>query len=168
MPAAHNSIFTGRMLFLMPKQRCQSIEGRLSAKWNRKQSLNDVYVWNPVINKLLLLHLFNSFFSMTTWVSRHQKGKPFWILLEQETMGLQWHQLDHMEIICTSCQTDNHASTSPLSFYRTDALPAAQPTASKQWRQVQLYTKQSRKDLFQTYNSKQSSEQKTFHPDIQV
>ena len=33
-------------------------------------------------------------------------------------MGWQWHQLDHMEIICTSLQTDNHASTSPLSFYR--------------------------------------------------
>ena len=28
-------------------------------------------------------------------------------------------------------QTDNHASTSPFSFYRSDALPAAQPTASK-------------------------------------
>ena len=32
---------------------------------------------------------------------------------------------------CTALQTDNHASTSPLSFYRPDALPAAQPTASK-------------------------------------
>jgi len=31
-------------------------------------------------------------------------------------MGWQWHQLDHMQIICTSLQTDNHASTSPLSF----------------------------------------------------
>jgi len=29
-------------------------------------------------------------------------------------MGWQWHQLDHMQIICTSFQTDNHASTSPL------------------------------------------------------
>ena len=44
----------------------------------------------------------------------------------------QWHQLGHMQV-CTSLQTDNHASTSPLSFfYRPDALPAAQPTASKQ------------------------------------
>ena len=34
-------------------------------------------------------------------------------------------------IICTSLQTDNHASISLLSFYRPDALPAAQPTASK-------------------------------------
>ena len=29
-------------------------------------------------------------------------------------MGWQWHQLDHMQIICTSLQTDNHASTSPI------------------------------------------------------
>jgi len=38
-----------------------------------------------------------------------------------------------MQIICTSIQTDNHASTSPLRFYRLDALPAAQPAASKHW-----------------------------------
>jgi len=30
---------------------------------------------------------------------------------------------------------DNHANIPPLSFYRPDALPAAQPTASKHWRQ---------------------------------
>jgi len=30
---------------------------------------------------------------------------------------------------------DNHASTSSLSFYRLDALPAGQPTASKYRRQ---------------------------------
>jgi len=34
--------------------------------------------------------------------------------MEQETMGWQWHQLDHMQIICTSPQTDNQASTSPV------------------------------------------------------
>jgi len=35
--------------------------------------------------------------------------------------------------VCTSLQTDNHASTPPLStvFYRPDALPAAQPTVSE-------------------------------------
>jgi len=42
----------------------------------------------------------------------------------------QWHQQEHMQV-CTSLQTDNHANTPPLSFYRPDALPAAQPTASK-------------------------------------
>ena len=36
---------------------------------------------------LLLLHPFNGLSSRTTWVNRHRKGKPFWILLEQEMMG---------------------------------------------------------------------------------
>jgi len=42
----------------------------------------------------------------------------------------QWHQLGQMQV-CTLLQTDNHASTPPLSFYWPDALRAAQPTASK-------------------------------------
>jgi len=33
------------------------------------------------------LHPFNGLFSMTTWISWHQKGKPFWILMKQEMMG---------------------------------------------------------------------------------
>jgi len=32
-------------------------------------------------------------------------------------MGWQWHQLDHMQIICTSLQRDNHANTSSLIFF---------------------------------------------------
>ena len=61
-----------------------------------------------------------------------RKVKPIWILLKQESEW-QWHQLGHMQV-CTLLQTDNHASTPPLGFYRPDALPAAQPTASKHWR----------------------------------
>ena len=41
----------------------------------------------------------------------------------------QWHQLGHMQV-CTYLQTDNHASTLPLCFYRPGALPAAQPCQS--------------------------------------
>jgi len=50
---------------------------------------------------------------------------------------IRWrrHHLYDMQIICISFWTDNHTSTSPLSFYRPDALPATQPTASKHWRQ---------------------------------
>ena len=79
----------------------------------------------------LLLHWspFNGPFSGTTWVSRYQKGKTSLDFTEARDNDRQWHQLDHMQI-CTSLQTDNHAST-PLSFYRPDALPAAQPTSSK-------------------------------------
>jgi len=72
---------------------------------------------------LLLLYPFDGLFSKTTCVSRHQKGKPFWILLEQEIMGWQWHQLDHIQIICTSLQTDNHASTSPhMAISQTEMI----------------------------------------------
>jgi len=74
---------------------------------------------------------FNGLFSRTTWVGQYQKDKSFWILLKQEMTGWQWHQLDHMQIICTSLQTDNHASTSSLNFFTGRMLPAAQPAASK-------------------------------------
>jgi len=53
-----------------------------------------------------------------------------WIFTEARDSEWQWHQLGHMQV-CTALQTDNHASTPPLSFYSPDALPAAQPTASK-------------------------------------
>ena len=43
----------------------------------------------------------------------------------------QWRQLNHMQIIYILLQTDNHAGTLPLSFYRPDALPATQLTVSK-------------------------------------
>ena len=53
--------------------------------------------------------------------------------MRQEMMGfgMEWHQLDHMQTICTSLQTDNHTNTSSLNVYRPDALPDAQPTVSK-------------------------------------
>jgi len=35
--------------------------------------------------------------------------------------------------------TDKHANTSPLLFYRPDALPDAQPTASKYGRHTNWY-----------------------------
>ena len=62
-----------------------------------------------------------------------RKVKPIWILLKQETVsgsGISW----------TICKTAPHSRqiTTPAPhhsvFYRPDALPAAQPTASKHWR----------------------------------
>jgi len=37
-------------------------------------------------------------------------------------MRWQWHQLDHMQIICTSLQTDKDTSTSPLIFMSDELL----------------------------------------------
>jgi len=66
----------------------------------------------------------------TTQVSRYQKGKTNLDFTGARDSEWQWHQLGYMHV-CTWLQTDNHISTPPLSFYRPDALPAAQPTASK-------------------------------------
>jgi len=60
-------------------------------------------------------HLFNGPFS---WVSWYQKGKTNLDFTEARDSEWQWHQLGHMQA-CTSLQTDNHASTRPLSFYRS-------------------------------------------------
>ena len=48
---------------------------------------------------------------------------------------MQWHQLDHMLIICMLLPTDNHNNTSSLDFYWPDTLPDAQQTVSKHFRQ---------------------------------
>ena len=73
---------------------------------------------------------FNGPYSGTTWVSHYQKCKNNLDFTEARDSEWQWHQLGHMQV-CISLQTDNHASTPPLSFYRSDALTAAQLTASK-------------------------------------
>jgi len=68
-------------------------------------------------------------------VSRYQKGKTYLDFTEEETVsgsGISWAMQ-----VCTLLQTGSHTSTSPLSFFYTpDALPAAQSTASKHWRQL--------------------------------
>jgi len=46
-------------------------------------------------------------------------------------IGWQWHQLDHMQIICTSFQTDNHASTLLLNFF-TDWMLFLTPNQQRQ------------------------------------
>jgi len=63
--------------------------------------------------------------------ARTRKVKPIWILLKQETVsGISW-------AICKSapcCRLTTTPAPYHSVFYRPDALPAAQPTASKHWR----------------------------------
>ena len=67
-------------------------------------------------------------FSGTTQVSRYQKGKTNLDFTEARDSEWQWHQLGHMQV-CTSLQTDNHASTPPLSFLQA-GCPSCRPTNS--------------------------------------
>ena len=80
-------------------------------------------------------HTFNGSLLRTTQVSRYQKGKTNLVFTEARDSEWQWHLLGHIQV-CISIQTDNHASTHHLVFYRPDALPATQLTASKYWRQI--------------------------------
>jgi len=60
-------------------------------------------------------HPFNGPFSGTTQVSWYQKGQTNLDFTGAGDSEWQWHQLGHVQA-CTWLQTDNHASTPPLSF----------------------------------------------------
>jgi len=69
---------------------------------------------------------------LTRWAGT-RKVKPIWILLKQETVsgsGISW---TICKLAPCSRQTTTPAPHHSV-FYRPDALPAAQPTASKHWR----------------------------------
>jgi len=53
-------------------------------------------------------------------VSQYQKSKTNLDFTKARDSEWQWHQLGRMQV-CTSLQTDNHASTSPLSFFTQEA-----------------------------------------------
>jgi len=69
-------------------------------------------------------------FSRTTQVSQYQKGKTNPDFTEARDREWQWHQLGHMQV-STSLQTDNHASTPPLSFF-TGRMPFLPPNQQRQ------------------------------------
>jgi len=73
-------------------------------------------------------HQFNGTDSGTTLVSQCQKGKTNLDFTEASDSEWQWHQLGHMQV-CTSLQTDKHASTPPLIFLRA-GCPSCHPTNS--------------------------------------
>jgi len=72
-------------------------------------------------------------------VGRYQKGKTNLDFTEERDSEWQWHQLGYMQI-CTLLQTDNHASTSPLSFFQA-GCPSCHPTNSiKALKALKLHT----------------------------
>ena len=73
-------------------------------------------------------HPFNGPLSGTTRVSWYQKGKTNLDFTEARDSEWQWHPLGHMQV-CTSLQTDNHASSPPLSCLQA-GCPSCCPTNS--------------------------------------
>jgi len=75
-------------------------------------------------------HTFTGPLSGTTQVSRYQTGKTNLDFTGGRDSEWQWHQLGHT-LVCTSLQTDNHASTPPLSFF-TGRMPFLPPNQQRQ------------------------------------
>jgi len=75
--------------------------------------------------RLTTLHPFNGPFSGTTRVSRYQKGRTDLDFTEARDSEWLWHQLGHMQV-CTSLQTDDHASTHHSVFF-TGRMPFLPP-----------------------------------------
>ena len=105
-----------------------------SQTWN-------VYERSPVTHTHTHTRLTALCLGLPGWADT-RKVKPIWILLKQQTVSgsrIRW-------AICKSAPRSRQI-TMPVPhrsvFYRPDALPAAQPTASKHWRQKRSPVKQS-------------------------
>jgi len=101
--------------------------------------IDGIIMWQLCIS-MLLSHLHTHTHTHLTalcpglpvWANT-RKVKPIWVLLEQETVsgsGISW-------AVCKSAPRSRQITTTAPHqsvFYRPDALPAAQPTASKHWK----------------------------------
>ena len=121
----------------IPKFPYNTVKGKLQAKNQLDSSVGFNSIASRSKNSVIQLHTHvkRPFVQdKATWVSRYQKGKTNLDFTEAIDSEWQWHQLGYMQV-CTSLQTAipiPHHSV----FYRSDALSAAQPTASKHRRQL--------------------------------
>jgi len=81
-------------------------------------------------------------------MSLYQRGKINLDFTEARDSEWQWRHLGHVQV-CTSLQTDNHASTPPLSFFtgRTRFLP---PNQQRQSTEDTLCNKNARRNIYFT------------------
>jgi len=130
MPAPHHLVFY-RPDALPAAQPTVSKHWR-HMHWRHKVSLVSwliTIIFHGTYTRLTAL-----FLGLPGWAGT-RKVKPIWTLLKQETVsgsGISW-------AICKSAPHSRQI-TMPAPhrsvFYRPDALPAAQPTVSKHWRQI--------------------------------
>jgi len=139
-------LVTEKTPFLWPIQQCQSTAGEAYTTGGihlLSSTRKKLYMTCRIVFLLAFYYCYYYYYyyyynhftaiwilSGTTLVSRYQKGKTKTNLdfLEQETVsgsGISW-------AICKCAPRPDRYM--PTVFYRPDALPAAQPTASKHWR----------------------------------
>ena len=97
--------------------------------WRRRMSWKSIPFSHSVLSLLTHTRL-TALCPGQTRVSRYQKGKTNLDFTEAGNSEWQWHQLGRMQV-CTSLQTDNHASTPLLSFF-TGRMPFLPPNQQRQ------------------------------------
>jgi len=113
----HHSVFTGWMLFLPPNQQCQSTEGNFCS----------IYVYTKY-HTTVLWPFFQDYPGESVL---EEKLLDFMAQGEINRGRHTDHPPGRHSIRTNQCPPP----PSPV-FYRPDALPAAQPTVSKHWRQL--------------------------------
>ena len=112
---------------------CKYLHCAQMLRQSRPEKITDFY--RPdALPDAQLTHSHNHLMALCPWLPKWagtRKVKPIWVLLKQETVsgsGISW-------AICKSAS--RHAMPVPHHsiFWGPDALPAAQPTASKHWQQ---------------------------------
>jgi len=101
--------------------------------------------------------------SETTRVGQYQKGKTNLDFTEARDSEWHSHQLGHMQV-CTSLQTDNHASTPPLSFLQA-GCPSCRPTNSVKALKAKEYTK-TRENAKRVISSAKEEKHKEYTNDL--
>ena len=105
---------------------------KITASYNWYKFLRYVYVITHTHIRLTSL-----FPGLSGWAGA-RKVKLIWISLKQETVSgssISW-------VVCKSAPRSRQITTPAPHhsvFYRLDAIPAAQPTASKHWRHYSCY-----------------------------
>ena len=115
------------------KYQCPSVNAhcrlnKMQLASNERPRISKIRVNDSKATTHTHTHTFNGSLSRTTQVSQYQKGKTNLDFTEARDSEWQWHQLGHVQV-CTLFQTDNHASTPPLSFLQA-GCPSCRPTNS--------------------------------------
>jgi len=100
----------------------------LSTSWQLPAPTWDTQQSDITMNEYEYEYPFNGPLSrLPGWAGTRKENLDF---TEARDRVWQWHQLGHMHV-CTSLQTDNHASTPPLSFF-TGWMPFLPPNQQRQ------------------------------------
>ena len=125
-----------REKFSGPGENCQKNATDLTGSLVTSSRPPQIHVFlHKFFERYTHTHPFNGPLFGTTRVSQYQKGKTNLDFTEARDSEWQWHQLGHMQV-CSAPRSRQITMPAPhCSVFLQAGCLAAQPTASKHWRQ---------------------------------